>query len=130
MADPSTDWRDQVLAVDEARYRALMASDVDRLDHLLTEDFIYIHNAGFYDDKVAYLGRIRRGDVRYSDWHRVSAQIRIYGSTALMTGHMRMVANLPDQAIQLDNLYLAIWVLIDGDWRLASWASTSRQNAS
>jgi hypothetical protein len=118
--------REHLLAADDARYRALMASDVEALGRLLTDDFTYTHNAGYCDDKTAYLDRIRTGAVRYSDWDRVSATIRFYGGAGVMTGHMRMVANLPGEAIQLDNLYLAVWIILGGQWRLAAWSSTSR----
>ena len=126
MGDTVSIARDLLLAADDARYRALMASDVEALDRLVTDDFTYTHNAGYCDDKTAYLDRIRRGAVRYSDWDRVSANIRIHGDAGVMTGHMRMIANLPDQAVQLDNLYLAAWVRLGGQWRLAAWSSTSR----
>jgi hypothetical protein len=118
--------REHLFAADDARYRALMASDVETLDRLLTHDFTYTHNAGYCDDKAAYLDRIRRGAVRYSDWDRLSADLRIYGATGIITGHMRMIANLPDRAVQLDNLYLAVWVMVGRQWRLAAWSSTSR----
>jgi Domain of unknown function (DUF4440) len=126
MADTVSMACDQLLAADDARYRALMASDVEALDRLLTDDFTYTHNAGYCDEKAAYLDRIRRGAVRYSDWDRVSANIRIYGDAGVMSGHMRMVANLPDQAVPLDNLYLAAWMRLQGQWRLAAWSSTTR----
>ena len=85
--------REHLLAADDARYQALMASDVEALSRLLTDDFTYTHNAGYCDDKTAYLDRIRRGAVRYSDWDRVSANLRLYGTAGIMTGHMRMIAN-------------------------------------
>jgi Domain of unknown function (DUF4440) len=130
MGDAVSIARDLLLAADDARYQALMASDIGALDRLLTDDFTYTHNAGFCDDKAGYLDRIRRGAVRYSDWVRVSANIRIYGAAGVMTGHMRMIANLPNQAVQLDNLYLAAWVRLGRQWRLAAWSSTSRGKTS
>jgi Domain of unknown function (DUF4440) len=116
-----------LLAADDARYRATMASDVAALDALLTGDFTYTHNAGFIDHKAAYLERISSGVVRYSDGERVSADTRIHGDAGIMSGHMRMVANLLDGPVQLDNAFLAVWVRHGGVWRLAAWSSTTRQ---
>lgn len=118
-----------LIAADDARFRFTMASDVAALGALLTDDFTYTHNAGFIDDKAAYLGRIASGVVRYSDGQRVFADTRIHGDTGIMTGHMRMVANLADAAVQLDNVFLAVWVRAGAGWSLAAWSSTTRQEA-
>ena len=115
-----------LLAADDSRYAALVACDLDALDALLTDDFTYTHNAGFTDDKAAYLGRIRSGGVYYTDPQRVSANPRVHGDAGIITGHMRLVANLPDQAVQLDNIFLAVWVREQGRWRCAAWSSTTR----
>lgn len=116
-----------LLQADDDRYRATMASDVAALARILTEDFTYTHNAGFTDDREAYLARIASGVVRYSDGRRVSAATRIHDDTGIMTGHMRMVANLADGPVQLDNVFLAVWLRLGGVWRLAAWSSTTRQ---
>ena len=116
-----------LLKADDERYRATMASDVAALERILTEDFTYTHNAGFTDDRAAYLARIASGVVRYSDGRRVKAATRIHGHTGIMTGHMRMVANLADGPVQLDNVFLAVWLRQSGEWRLAAWSSTTRQ---
>lgn len=116
-----------LLAADDERYRATMASDVSALDALLIDDFTYTHNAGFTDDKTAYLARIASGVVRYSDGGRVRADTRIHGDCGIMSGHMRMVANLADGPVQLDNIFLAVWLRGDTGWRLAAWSSTTRQ---
>jgi hypothetical protein len=105
-----------------------MSSDVDSLEKLLTNDFTYTHNAGYTDDKASYLERIRMRGVRYSDGTRVTENTRIHGTTGVMTGHMRMVAHLPRQAVQLDNVFLAVWLFEEHGWRLAAWASTARGN--
>lgn len=117
---------DALIAADDYRFDRLMASDVAALDRLLTDDFTYIHNAGFIDSKADYLERIASGKVFYTDGGRVSASVRIHGDSGIMTGHMRMVANLPDMAVQLDNIFMSVWIFREGRWLLAGWSSTSR----
>lgn len=118
---------ESLLEADDYRFERLMESDVAALDKLLTDDFTYTHNAGFTDLKADYLGRIASGGVFYSDGQRVSHSTRVHGNTGIMTGHMLMVANVPDAAIQLDNVFLAVWVFGDDGWKLAAWSSTTRQ---
>jgi hypothetical protein len=114
------------LRADDLRYALTVASDVDALEKLLTHDFTYTHNAGYTDDKSSYLNRIRTGGVRYRDATRVTESTRIHGATGIMTGHMRMIAHLSEQAVQLDNVFLAVWIFEEQDWLLAAWASTTR----
>lgn len=114
-----------LLEADDARYAALNTSDLAALNELLTDDFTYTHNNGLVDDKEAYLARIRDGVVRYSDGARLDANARVHGNAGIITGHMQMVANSKDRAVQLDNIFLAAWVFEDGRWRCAAWASTA-----
>jgi hypothetical protein len=114
-----------LLRADDYRYDRLLASDVAALDAMLTDDFTYTHNSGFIEGKAEYLGRIADGAVRYGRGERLSHDVRIHGATAIMTGHMRMMVHASDRDIQLDNLFLAVWVFEGGTWRLAAWASTA-----
>ena len=121
--------RESLLRADDLRYALTCSSDADALEKLLTDDFTYTHNAGYTDDRHSYVNRIRTGGVFYTDGGRVSENLRIHGSTGIMTGHMRMVANVPGQAIQLDNIFLAVWLFgEEHGWRLAAWSSTSRND--
>lgn len=123
MSDPTAE---TLLAADDARYAALAASDTLALAGMFTDDFSYTHNAGFTDTADAYLGRIRNKGVRYSDGHRVAADVRIHGDTGIMSGHMRMKAHLPDTVVQLDNIFLAVWLFRARHWKLSAWSSTTR----
>lgn len=117
---------ESLLAADDARYAALAASDTDTLDQMFTDAYSYTHNAGFTDSKATYLDRVRSGGVRYSDGRRVMAEARIHGDIGIMTGQMRMQAHLPDSMVQLDNIFLAVWLFEDGRWKLEAWSSTTR----
>jgi len=49
-----------VIAADDARYRAMIAGDVARLDGLLSPDLVYTHSDGKSENKSEYLATIIR----------------------------------------------------------------------
>ena len=119
---------ENLLRADDDRYDRLAASDVAALDAMLTDDFTYTHNSGFIEGKAGYLGRIAQGAVRYGQGERLSHDTRIHGTTGIMTGHMRMSVHARGKTIELDNLFLAVWVFEGGAWQLAAWSSTANRS--
>lgn len=116
-----------LLRADDDRYDRLLASDVAALEAMLTDDFTYTHNTGFIEGKSAYLERIAEGAVRYGRGERVNHDVRIHDRAGIMTGHMRMAVHARGRIIQLDNLFLAVWIFHGDRWRLAAWASTANR---
>jgi hypothetical protein len=118
---------EELLRADDRRYERLMASEVAALDAMLTDDFTYTHFSGFIEGKADYLARIAQGAVTYGRGERLHHDVRIHGDTGIMTGHMRMPVHAPARTIQLDNLFLAVWLFEGGEWKLAAWASTANR---
>ena len=47
--------RDQILALEQRRFKAMCAGDVGALDELLHRDLKYTHSSGVVDSKASYL---------------------------------------------------------------------------
>ena len=47
--------RDQILALEQRRFKAMCAGDVGALDQLLHRDLKYTHSSGAVDSKASYL---------------------------------------------------------------------------
>ena len=120
---------DAVLAADARRRAANVAKDVATLEQLLTPDFTYTHNTGFREGRDAYLARIKNGQVDYVAMDRLDAKVRVYGDVALVDGLASMTYRNPPGGPEhtVKTLYLAVWVLHAGQWRIASYASTLEQ---
>ena len=118
-----------VLAADARRRAANVAKDVVTLEQLLTPDFTYTHNTGFREGREAYLDRIRKSQVDYVAMERPEAEVRLYGDVALVDGLASMTYRNPPGGPEhtVKTLYLAVWVLQAGQWRIASYASTLEQ---
>ena len=49
---------EEVKALEDRRYRAMIAGDTAVLDELCSDDLIYTHSKADYDDKRSYLHKV------------------------------------------------------------------------
>ena len=82
---PPTD-ADEVLAADDARYRAMERSDLAALDRLCADELSYAHSSGVRDTKAEYLGTVASGYYRYHRIDHPVERIEVVGGTAIVVG--------------------------------------------
>ena len=115
---------DEVLAAEDARYRAMQDADLATLDRLCADELSYAHSNGSRDTKAEYFEKIRSG---YYVYHRVDHpvdRVEVSGDAAIVVG--RMTADLDSGGVRktIDNLALAVWTRTGGTWRLLAYAPT------
>ncbi|WP_449391237.1 nuclear transport factor 2 family protein [Eoetvoesiella caeni] len=113
-----------VLRADDERYGAMIADNLAVLDQLLDSDLVYTHSSAIVDTKRQYLDSLRDGRVKYVAADRRDAVVAVYGPIALMHGQTVMQAIINGTTKQLNNLFQAVWIQREGNWRLLAWAST------
>jgi ketosteroid isomerase-like protein len=67
-------------------------ADVDKLDTLLTDDFVGVGPLGFALPEPAWLARHQAGDLTYEAFDIDERQTRVHGDAALVTGGKSRVA--------------------------------------
>lgn len=123
-------------ALEAARFQAMIARDLPRLDALLDAALCYTHSLGEREGKASYLQRLAAG---YFDYHSIDHQIeRVieHGASATVIGAMQAKALVGGTARVLDNAYLAVWTRdgtgaaamgapqAQGEWRLIAFQPT------
>ena len=114
-----------VLAAEDLRYQAMIDADLPELDRLLADQVSYAHSSGARDTKAEYLQKVRAG---YYDYWRIDhpvERVEVVGDTALVVGRMTADLGVDGTPKTIDNLTLAVWVRIAGDWRLLASAPTT-----
>ncbi|MFM0698251.1 nuclear transport factor 2 family protein [Paraburkholderia sediminicola] len=119
----------QVLEADDARYRAMIENDLERLDALLDPELLYTHSSAVTDTKEQYIDSLRSGRVIYRTIKRLKEIFRESGGVVLMAGHVLIAATVDGKDRLLDNKFLTTWVQKDQNWKLLSWASTPTSKA-
>jgi hypothetical protein len=109
----------QLLAAEDARFKAVLAHDAAALDRMTASDVVYSHGNGKREDKAAVLQTSAR--LAFSSITPSARYARVIGDVGIIRG--TVVRQLPDRA--LSDGYLAVYAKRDGRWQLLEWVSAS-----
>ena len=101
---------DEIKALEDRRYRAMIAGDTAVLDELCSDDLIYTHSKADYDDKRSYLHKVGSRYFTYLEITHPADRILVVGGAALVTGRMTAKVSVAGTIVHVDNRYLAVWV--------------------
>ena len=76
----------EVLETQTRRFQAMMDVDVEALDTILSGELTYTHTSGHMETKGEFLSSLRSQSITYESIKPTDINIRIYDSTAVVTG--------------------------------------------
>ena len=113
------------LTVDKQFFASLIAGDVQALDHILVDDFILIDvMSGSEITKPAFLAFIGSGQIKFESIEPAENRVRLYQTTAIVTGRTQMKGRLGDTPFAASSRYTHVFVDQRGEWRLATAQGT------
>ena len=114
----------EVLALDQRRFKAMIAGDVGELETLLHRDLKYTHSSGAVDSKESYVRGVREKLWDYLSIDTSNAVMTVYGDTALI--HYRLQIDLEVKGVprHVDSIALTVWVKDEGRWQVLAVHST------
>jgi uncharacterized protein (TIGR02246 family) len=116
---------DEVLALEQRRWDAMIAKDTATLAELFADEASYTHSNALVDTKASYLRAIEERTFDYRSVERSDQQVRVLGDTALLTGRAGIEVVAGGHQRHLDARYSVVWVRRDGRWQFLCWQSTS-----
>jgi ketosteroid isomerase-like protein len=118
--------RDEVIRLEAARCRALVAADIDTLDRLVSDDVVHVHANGKTDDKKAYLAMVG-GVIRFLSAERAHLDVRVYDQLAVATGPLRQSIEISatGQRSDMHIMTTQVWRFDTGAWRQVSFQATA-----
>lgn len=118
--------KEQIRALYEGMYRAMIAKDTVALGRLLTEDSVLVHMTGHRQSRKEYLSEIASGVLNYYSVETDALEITVDGDTARMTGRSRVNAAVYGGGRHTWRLQMDLQLRKEnGMWRIAySRAST------
>ncbi len=111
-----------ILALEDARYAAMIGIDKAKLESLFHDELIYTHSGGDVDTKRSYIDAMG-GKYRYTSARRSKEQVRFYGDTALVTGHAELSVEVHGDPRVMKIAFLNVWVKTASGWCFAAWQS-------
>jgi ketosteroid isomerase-like protein len=110
--------------LENRRYRAMVDGDTGVLDELLSDDVIYTHSNASVDSKASYLERLRSGDLVYLSLEHTSDNVVRRPGVVVISGTMSGSIRMHGAAKTLNSRVVVVWVVEDGQWRLAAFQPT------
>ena len=115
---------DQIHALEDERYAAMIASDVEALGRLLSDRLVYSHSTGGHDSKASYLERVRNGTFVYESIQHPEYEIIVADGAAVVLGMMIARVHRAGELHELRNTACAVWAREDCHWRLVAYQPT------
>ncbi|RKR92202.1 uncharacterized protein DUF4440 [Micromonospora pisi] len=109
---------DVILRLSHDFDEAELHADTDRLERLLTDDFVSIGERGFVLNKEQWIAR--HGDFRLISCLTTDAHVRRYDRTAILHGAQRVEATWLGERMALSVRFSQVWVQQADTWLLAS----------
>lgn len=118
--------REQVVREATDRWlEATVAADTVALDAMLEAGYTFTHaTTANTDTREEWLESLRSGNRRYKSWRIFDVSVRLFDSTAIMTGRGHQEIYRADGIFNLPTSFTNVWVEKDGKWLLAVWQAT------
>jgi ketosteroid isomerase-like protein len=116
--------QDEVRALEDRRYRAMIDGDVAVLEPLLGDDLVYTHSTSLVDSKASYLDKLRSRKVVYRKVERPEESLQVYGDTAVITGEVRLEVLVDGSPRTMRSRFTNVWAKRPRGWQMVVWQST------
>ncbi len=116
-----------VLRIDEVRAYATVTANTLALEDQLHDNCLYTHANGRTQTKKEFIAALAAGDLHYATMRYLKIPtVRLFGGdTAIVTGRVHIEATAKAGGpINQDLVYTAVYVIVDAQWKLASYHST------
>jgi ketosteroid isomerase-like protein len=99
---------------------ALLKNDLDALNKLYAEDFVYTNPEGKVLNKSEQIANIKASEVRLEQGLSTNVKVKIYGNTAVMTGNFIAKGNYRGNPVSINERYTVTWIKTDTSWQMVA----------
>ena len=99
-------------------------ADIEELDVILADDLTYTHTTGQNETKDEFLSSLKSQKIKYESIEPKEVELRIYDSTAVVTGISAMQVSAGEQHFSFSIRFIEVYQKRDGNWQLVAWQST------
>ena len=111
-------------AMEQSRFEAMMRADTAALRRLLSPDLVYTHSNGMVETRDAHLAAIGSKKTVYESLAPVAIDYRFYGELAVGTGEVKSKGTLDGTAFDVRLRVSTVHQRREGRWQLMLWQST------
>ena len=112
-------------ALEHEFFTALINADATTLSQVLADDFLLIDvMTGSEIPRSALLEVVETRQLRFERIDRSEHRVRVYETTAIITGRTEMRGSFGEQTFQTSSRYTHVFVEKDGPWRMVTAQGT------
>ena len=116
--------KNDILALEQRRFKAMIAGDAGELETLLHRDLKYTHSSGAVDSKDSYTRGVREKLWDYQSIKTSSETVSIHGDAALVHCRLQIDLEVKGAPRQVDSIALTVWIKDEGRWQVLAVHST------
>jgi hypothetical protein len=113
-----------VLAADDARFRAMVEGNWSALEAALADDLTYVHSTARLESRAEHIANLRAGKPHYRGAAPRDRQVRVRGDIGVVNGVSAMHVERDGVEQRFTVRYLAVYALSGERWRMIAWQST------
>ena len=122
----SDDIKAEIKELEDQRFQAMIDSDFDTLEKLLSDQLVYTHSTSQSDNRSEYIALCKKGVFKYLKIERPVENMQAYGgNTVVVTGHIKIDAVIEGKAKLLNSRYTDVWIKGPKGWQMVVWQSTA-----
>jgi ketosteroid isomerase-like protein len=107
----------ELLALETAWDDAVAAKDRAKLEEIIADDFIMINANGSVSTRSEMLDWVMAPEVKVEPFKTEDVRVRIYGSTALLSGWFSLRGTSKGEPFEAMSRYTDVYVKSGGKWR-------------
>jgi len=108
--------QEEIRKIEEERNQAILAGDAAALDRLTSDDYTFITQRGELRTKAEIVKGFKNGSFKYEARTVTDLMIRVYGSTAVVTGRAIQKGTENSKDYSGDNRFTRVYVKQGGRW--------------
>jgi len=113
------------VAAEQQFFSALTSADLNTLEHLLARDFLLIDAmSGSEVARADFMDVLRTGMLKFEVIEAREQRVRLYETTAVVTGRAQMNGQFNGERFTLNSRYTHVYVEHHGRWQLVSAQGT------
>lgn len=114
----------QILDLEKQARAAAVKGDATFLERHSTDDYMSTNPRGVLRSRAEAIADLKSGALKYTAIDADDQKVRVYGDTAVLTGHSTIKATMNGQDISGEYRVTRVWVKQGGEWKVAAFQST------
>lgn len=110
----------QILDLSKRKFDWLVNKNTDSLKTILDDQVKYIHSNGWIQSKKEVMDDCVSGKLLYQKIEISEASVRLYGTTAIVTGKGKFSGAVNQTTFAMDLAYTEVYIKKDNYWLLVS----------